>query len=559
MEHDAFPDTVPSRIDVALLLLTLLVTVVAYGPALGGGFIWDDNTYVRDNPTLRSLSGLGQIWLHPSATPQYHPLIFSSFWVEYQLWGANPIGYHVINLLLHLVNVVLVWWVLERLRVPGSLLAAAIFALHPVHVESVAWISERKNVLSVVLALLTTLAWLRFVDRGGGRSYVAVLWLFAATLLAKFVLAPLAVCLLLLGIWRRPQAWRSQILAVLPLLGMAVAIGLVAIWREASHGHPPFDFSFAERVLIAARALVFYVTKLLWPSGLTAIYPKWAVDSRAVHGWLFPMLVFGGLVAVVMSRRRLGAGPLLAVLWFVLLLLPLIGFIDFNPMRYLFVFDHFQYLPSLGLFALVAAGVVAAGGTHAGRLGVVGVCFVLGGLSYRQAAVYRDAETFWLDNIEKNPTSWAGYGHLASTLVSNGRLEQALPYFARAVAINPYYSTAFNHWGIVLDRMGRWDEAVVRYESALQIDDRLFDVHNNLGVTLSRLGRFQEAEDHFAAAVTIKPDYVAAWYHRGIVAAQLGRSAMAAAHWREVLRLRPDHDGARRQLEALSNDVGPTS
>jgi len=538
---------------VAALLLTLVVTSVAYAPALTGGFLWDDNSYVRDNQLLHSVDGLRQIWMQPSATPQYHPLVFTSFWIEQHLWGLTPTGYHVVNLFLHLLNVVLVWRVLERLQVPGSLLAAAIFAIHPVHVESVAWISERKNVLSAALALLTVLPWLRYVDTGSRRSYGCVLILFAAALLAKFVLAPLAVCLFVLAVWRRPTGWRRYAAAVLPLLAMGAAIGSIAVWREASHGHPPFDYRFAERVLIAGRALVFYVSKLAWPVGLTAIYPPWEVDTRLVHGWLFPLFVVAVVAVLVGQRRRLGDGPLVGVLWFLLLLAPLIGFIDFNPMRYLFVFDHFQYVPSIGLTTLAAAVLASALGPSLTRVALVASLALLGALTFRQAGVYRDAETFWRDNVEKNPSSWAGYGHLASSLVAQGRLDEALPHFARAIAINPRHATAYNHWGIVLDRMGQWSEAIERYEAALQIDDQLYDVHNNLGVTLTRLGRLREAEEHFAAAVAIKPDYVAAWFHLGIVAAQMGQPERAAAHWRHVLGLRPDHAGALRQLADLES------
>jgi hypothetical protein len=307
------------------------------------GFVWDDDLRVTENATLRSLDGLRRIWLEVGANKQYYPLVFSSFWVEYQLWGANPVGYHLVNLALHAAASVLFWRVLLALGVPGAWLAAAMFALHPVHVESVAWISERKNLLSGVLYLASALAWLRHAEadeRGeprASRLYAASLALFLCALLAKTVACTLPAALLLTLWWKRGRVAGRDALTLLPFFALGIGLGLVTVWLERSEvgaSGAAWDLSFPERFLIAGRAVWFYLGKLVWPAPLISTIRAGASTpgrpgSTCTHWRRSPSWLRSGCCAAGSAR-----GPLAAWLFFGGTLLPALGFFEVYPMRH---------------------------------------------------------------------------------------------------------------------------------------------------------------------------------------------------------------------------------
>ena len=351
-----------------LLGAAVLIAAVlaAYGPALRGGFVWDDPRYVTENPVLTEPSGLYRIWFDVGATVQYYPLVFTSFWIESRLWGLQPLGYHLVNVLLHAANAVLVWRVLRRLSVPGAWLAAGIFALHPVHVESVAWITERKNVLSGLFYLTALLAYLRFAPPDGEgsargrpwRFYALAVGLFACALLSKTVTCSLPAAIALLLWWRRGRIGRSDALALLPLFAVGAALALTTIWLEkhnvGAQGQA-WELSVVQRCLIAGRALWFYAGKLVWPLPLIFTYPKWQIDAGQWWQYLFPAGAVALPLGLWVLRRRIGKGPLVAALCFAGTLLPALGFVDVYPMRYSYVADHFQYLASIAPIALLVA------------------------------------------------------------------------------------------------------------------------------------------------------------------------------------------------------------
>src|SRR5437870_3711674 len=372
-------------------LALVLLVVATYLPALRAGFIWDDDAYVTANATLRSFDGLRRIWLEPGAVPQYYPLTFTSLWLDYHLWGLHPLGYHLVNVLLHAANAILVWLVGRRLALPGAWFAAAVFAVHPVHVESVAWVTERKNVLSGALYLAAFLAYLRAA--GGARgAYGLALGLFVGALLAKTVTCTLPVVLLLVLWWRNG---RVDVAPLLPFFVLGAAAGFVTAWTEGHHVGATGELwrlSLPDRCLIAGRALWFYAAKLAWPHPLAFIYARWHVDAAVWWQYLFPLAAAATVAALHLARGRIGSGPLVAALCYVATLAPAPGFVNVYPMRYSFVADHFHYLASLPPIALAAAGA-----TRLPRPQVIGagVLLALGTLAWRQALVYRDAETIW--------------------------------------------------------------------------------------------------------------------------------------------------------------------
>ena len=360
-------------------VLLVLLSAIVYWPTLGNRFVWDDDDYVQENGTLSSTAGLNAIWSDPAATPQYYPLVHTSYWIEHAFWGLNPRGYHIDNLLLHAAAALLVWRLLVCLAVPGAWLAAAIFAIHPVEVESVAWITERKNVLSCVFALSSMLAYLRFAPptllaptaprntarRVDGAFYVLAFVLYVAALLSKTVTATVPAVLLVIYWWKQGTfSWREAA-RLLPFFAVGLAFSAVTISLEKTQVGAvgeSWNLSPVERVLIAGRAVWFYAGKLAWPHPLIFFYPRWIIDATVAWQYLFPAAAVGAIIALWLARRRIGRGPLAALLIFMGVLTPALGFFNVYPFQYSFVADHFQYHASIALIALAAALLATANG-----------------------------------------------------------------------------------------------------------------------------------------------------------------------------------------------------
>src|SRR6266436_3039651 len=329
-------------------LLLAALTILVYRPAWNGGFLWDDDAYVTNNDLLTASDGLRRIWFSLDSPSQYFPLVYTTFRIERALWGLNPSGYHWVNLLLHVANALLVWRALARLNVLGAWLAGAVFALHPVQVESVAWITERKNVLMGFFFLLTLLAWVAFVDQRTKRPwlfYVLALILYLLALSAKTTACTLPAALFLI-LWLENQriSWK-RIFQIVPFVVLGLSMGSLAIWWERYHqGTSRAIFTFLnpiERILVASRAVWFYLSKLIWPSKLTFIYPRWDIASTHLldYVWLLAGLI--GCMVIYFLRRDLGRSIEVAAAFFVATLGPVLGFIMLYTFRYTFVADHY--------------------------------------------------------------------------------------------------------------------------------------------------------------------------------------------------------------------------
>ncbi|TMA38899.1 MAG: tetratricopeptide repeat protein [Deltaproteobacteria bacterium] len=534
-------------------LALVLLVVATYLPALRAGFIWDDDAYVTANATLRSFDGLRRIWLEPGAVPQYYPLTFTSLWLDYHLWGLHPLGYHLVNVLLHAANAILVWLVGRRLALPGAWFAAAVFAVHPVQVESVAWVTERKNVLSGALYLAAFLAYLRAAD-GARVAYGLALGLFVGALLAKTVTCTLPAMLLLVLRWKRE---RVDVTRLLPFFALGVASGLVTTWMETHHVGATgelWSLSLLERCLVAGRVLWFYAAKLVWPYPLAFIYARWHVDAAVWWQYLFPLAAAGVVAALYVVRRRFGSGPLVAVLCYAATLAPALGFINVYPMRYSFVADHFQYLAGLPLIALAAA----AGATRLPRPRELGgaVVIALGILAWRQTLVYRDAETVWRDTLAKDPDSSMAHINLGLLLSDSGRGPEAIGHFREALRIDPQDGEAHDDLGNALAAQGKIDEAIAEYGTALGMKGDHALVHNNLGNALATRGRLADAAAHYREAIRERPRYAEPHSNLGNVLAATERLSEATAEYQAALRLDPDYTDAHANLATVLASQG---
>jgi tetratricopeptide (TPR) repeat protein len=538
-----------------LLLVLLLATLAAYQPAWHGGMVWDDEAHVT-RPDLQSVGGLGRIWREVGATQQYYPLVHSAFWIEHALWGDDTFGYHIVNITLHAVTALLLALILQHLAVRGAWVAAVIFALHPVHVESVAWVSELKNVLSGMLMLAAAWCYLRFDERRAARSYGLALLLFVLALLSKTVSAMFPAAMLLVLWWQHGRIlWRRDVLPLVPFFALGVLGALLTIWIErtliGAEG-ADFELSAVERLLVAGRAVWFYLATLLWPRDLVFIYPRWDVRQNAVWQYLFPLALIGTIVALWWLRHR-WRGPLAALLVFIALVAPALGFVNVYPFRYSFVADHFQYHASTAIIALVAATLVGV----AMRLNVkpraatYGAMLAIGAplavLTWQQAHQYRDAEALYRSTLAKNPASWFANNNLGMIYLDQSP-ETALTHFRAAVAAKPDLAEAHNNIGSALERLGRIPEALTSYFEAQRIDPSLAANRKNLCHALQQMDRLDEAIGECEAAVRLAPDNAEARYNLGLILHRLGRTPEAVVHYVEALRLQPDSAPAHNDL-----------
>jgi len=446
----------------ALALAALIAG--AYAPALLGGFIWDDDTWVTGNQLLWEPDGLRRIWFSLDSPSQYFPLTSTLLRLQYALWGLNPLGYHAVNVLLHAGNAILVWLLLRRLEMPGAWLAAAAFALHPVQVESVAWITELKNLLSTAFSLLVVFCWLRFKDGTGParrRAYALSIVMLALALLSKTTAVTLPAVLLLIDWYRARRPLSRQLPLLVPHAVLALAMGLLTIWWERTHQGARgelFDFSLFERLLIAGRALWFYLGKLAWPSPLVFSYPRWQIDVRDPWQYAWPAAALCAAAALWRHRRALGGRPALAGAFFAVSLAPMLGFVSLYTFAFSFVADHYQYLACLGPLALAAGLVSTLRGRPrfraVGTVAAAAVILALGGATWARTHAYRDRETLWRDTLAKNGQSWLAMANLADELFAQGRLAEAKPYYESSLALLPTSVEVLRNLGLIYAREG---------------------------------------------------------------------------------------------------------
>ncbi len=435
---------------IAGVAFLLFATVVVYLPAIQAGFIWDDPEYVLHNQTLRTLDGLRQMWLVPTSLPQWYPLVHTTFWIEYHLVGTEPLLYHIDNVLLHAISCILLWRLLKKLDVPGAYFAACIFAVHPVMVESVAWVTERKNVLSLMFYLLAMRVYLfQFAPTNlaptnqegttpDWRALALAFVFFLAALFSKTVTASFPAAILLILWWKHGRLRLRDVLPLIPFFIVAIVMGGVTGYLEKHHvgasGEitPELRLSIIQRCLIAGRAIWFYLGKLMFPHPLTFIYPRWnSIDAPTLSQWSFPAMVIVATGILLALRTRVGRGPLVAWLLFCGTLFPALGFVNVYPMRYSFVADHFQYHAAIAMIVLVASGLSYVKGRM--RWAISGALVAgLGFLTWNQAHIYKDAETLWRDTLAKNPGSWMVWTNVGNALAAQKRYDDAIPYYDQA-------------------------------------------------------------------------------------------------------------------------------
>jgi tetratricopeptide (TPR) repeat protein len=552
-------------------LVLAAVTIFAYRPAWNGGFLWDDDVYITNNELLTAPDGLRRIWFSLDSPSQYFPLVYTTFRIEHGFWGLNSTGYHWVNLVLHVANALLVWLVLARLKVPGAWLAGAIFALHPVQVESVAWITERKNVLMGFFFLLTLIAWIAFIDDRTKRRwlfYGLALILYLLALSAKTTACTLPAALfLILWLRKKPIGWK-RIFQIIPFLVLGLAMGALAMWWERYHqgtSHAVFTFlNPIERVLVASRAVWFYLSKLVWPSKLTFIYSRWDISPVHIlnYVWLLAGLIL--CMAIYFLRRYGGRSVEVAAAFFIATLSPVLGFIMLYTFRYTFVADHYQYLACIGPIALASAGLINLADTFKNSRTFIlslALCVVafLGTLTWRQAAMYGDIETLWRTTLARNPGCWMAHNNFGIALFERGRLDEAIAHYRTTLQMQPNFWDADYNLGTALLGKGQVEEAIFYCNKAVAMQPSDPDSQVAFANALLQKGRIDDAIVHYQKAVAIRPDYFLARYGLGHALLEKGQLEAAIEHCRAALLIQPGNADCQTILAIALDERGQSA
>ena len=549
----------PATISWPVLLQAAVIIAAGvwiYWPALHGDWLWDDALLVTDNSKLHTYQGLWNIWLSPETD---WPLTWTLLWIEWHLWGNAPLGYHVCSLALHLSSGLLLWRLFGRLGLRFGWLGGLLFVVHPLVVESVAWIAEIKNTLSLPLFLLSCDAWLDAEEKRSTGYARSVLYYLAA-MLAKTSTVMLPSVLLLYCWWKRGRIARQEITRMFPYAAIAMVLGLITVYFQ-THGQDKNLFvyeGFFTHLIGAGTALFFYLGKFILPVHLLPIYPRWTLDPPS----LLEMLTLPALTALLFAfwtqRRSWGRPALFGFGFFLLNVLPVLGLVTMRYMSVSWVADHLAYLPMIGLIGLVIAGVGQLHDRVPSSLqlcGIAGVSMMMTWLtwqSHNYASLFINEETLWTYTLQYNSQAWPAYNNLGVAEARTGRVPEAMEQFEQALRINPNDAEAHNNLGNALMQTGRTREAMEQFETAVKINPDMVEFHNDLGYALCQSGRVQEAIEQYEQALRIEPDYADGHYNLGIALVQAGRLPEAIEQYEQALKFRPDYADAYINLgEAL--------
>ena len=547
-----------------LALILLVVTCLAYIPALRGGFVWDDAELITNNPMVRSENGLSGFWFTTEAI-DYYPLTSTVFWLEWRLWAGHPFGFHLVNVLLHAANAVLVWLILRRLRIPGAWLAGLLFAIHPVNAESVAWISEQKNTLSMLFFATAILLYLKFDAEKRWGLYILALAAFLLALLAKTAVVMLPVVLLGCVWWLHRRVQWKDLVRTLPFFGLSLILGLVTIWFQfhramGEQGGRTDDL--LSRLAGAGWLPWFYLFKTIWPFQLSAIYPKWNIGAAGWLAYLPGLVLVGSFSLFWWKRKTWGRGLLFGLGYFIVMLIPVSGFLNQGFYEVSFVADHFQYFAIIGAIALITAAATTLFlrmNQLIRRIGMsvaLAVGLIFGTATWVRSAVFAQNRILWEDTLAKNPKAWLAHHNLGTELSKIGELHQAVEQYEESLRINPDYPQAHSNLGVVLSQLGRTEEAIGHYRQALRLSPHFADAHLNLGTALGSMGKTREAMAEFTEALHLNPNSAEAHNNLGLTLFRGGNAPEAISHFEQALRIEPNYLDARLNWGAALGGQG---
>ena len=539
----------------------IVAALVIYWPALHGNWLWDDHADITENPVTRSASGLWSIWFEPGTQLDYYPVKASVQWAQWRLWGNDTLGYHVTNLVLHIVSALLVWRLFHKLGLKLAWLGGLIFAVHPALVESVAWIAELKNTLSMPFFLLAATFYLDFDKQRRPRDFMVAVGFFLLAMLGKTTMVMFPEVLLLYAWWKRGRVVLNDLKMAAPFFLISLVLGWVTlrcgVWYGQLHpnGYPTPDLGgVLSRLALIGSSLTFYLGKAVWPFGLLPIYPQWPVNPPSLLQYL-PWPILGGLFFWFWTKRQSwGRHVLFGTGFFLVMLLPFCGVVSASYMSFTWVMDHFLYIPILGLVGLAIAGLeqAARGAPKPDRYGGIGLLAVFLAAMLAESRAYAEKfvgqEALWTYTLAHNPTAWLAHNNLGNALLQKGRLDEAIEQYQETLKIKPGLAEIHANLGSALALNGHLDEAIAQFKKALENNSKFADGHCNLGNALFEKGRLDEAITQFQEALEINPNFANAHDNLGRVFLQKGRIHEAIVQFQEALRLNPNYADAQYNL-----------
>jgi len=553
------------------LLLHAAIIVLAclwiYSPAYHGDWLWDDDQLLTANPVVQSssLAGLSKLWFNPDGA-DFFPLSYTALWAQWPFFKNQPTGYHVTTIVLHVIGSLLLWALLDRMRVPGAWLSSLIFAIHPVAVESVAWVSETKNTLSLPLFLLSCLCWVSQDDeRASGRRawlYGLSILFFLLAMLAKTSMVGLPVLLLLHAWWKRGAVTLQDVIRAAPFFLISFVLGIITI--QYQHGRAIgaekiLVGGVASRIATAGMAVLFYLKQIVWPVPLLPIYPRWEVDPP--KAWQFlAWPVIAAAAAWLWANRGTADRPgwgrhaLFGLGFFLLMVLPVLGFVTISYMRITWVADHFIYLPMIGVIALIGAAATRwyeRSTSSAQPLILAGGAIVLatcGLLSFRYANAWASEDALWTHTLKINNNAWQAHNRLGAKKFSRGDIEGGYYHFTQSTKLRPDLGETHNNLGSALSAKGRLNEAIKEFTEACRLTPHVPAMHVNLANSLFQAGRFAEASEKFLTLLEKEPKNPALLNNYAVTLYKLGNKEAAVLYFRKALELNPNLKDAREGL-----------
>lgn len=568
-------------LEVAVLLLAVLwIYAPVCNPSAPAEWLWDDDTLLTANETVQTTrpDALAALWFAPEGV-DYFPLTYTALWLQWPLFETWSTGYHVTSVALHALSVLLLWRLLAALRAPGAWLAAAAFAVHPVCVESVAWVAELKNTLSLPPFLLAAWHVVRFDDLGpdGERAWShyarGIVW-FLLAMFAKTSMVAFPVLMLAFAWWRRGRVTVRDVIHAAPFFLVSIVLGLVTVhyqWNNAIAGEALPVGGVASRIAVAGMSLVHGLRTIVWPVNLLPIYERWAIDPPPPAMFLaWPVL--GGFAWWCWSNRSTwGRHALFALAFFGLMVAPVLGFVDIAYMRITWAADHFIYLPMIGPLAALAAAVASClmrCTERVRRVGIVAVAAVLAAwacLSFRYAGVWVNEDLLWEYTLRHNDGAWQAHNRLGARKYDRRQVDDtatsrgALHHFTRATALRPDLGETHNNLGMALAIKGRVDEAIAEFQAAVAANPDSMILRGNLANTLVGARRFAEAQEIYAQLQERYPDDATLIHNEGICLIQLGHRDEALARFRRALEINPTLEDAQRALAIALGEQPPSA
>ncbi|MDP8298793.1 MAG: tetratricopeptide repeat protein [Candidatus Tantalella remota] len=556
------------------IIIIVILCGVIYGPSLQNGFIWDDDDYVYENELVQDSGGLKDIWF-ARKTVQYYPVVFTSFWIEHKVWGLNPFGYHLVNLLLHIANALLLFALVGKLYPRAAFVVALIFAVHPIQVETVAWITERKNLLSLFFFLMTLLSYFKYLGRRKAGQYCLTLALFVCALLSKSVSVCFVAVPILYQWWKEGKVTLREVKISVPFL----AAGALSAWNTAYieyHGvgarGAEWSFSLLEKAVLAGRTMCFYIYKLCVPGDFLFFYPRWEINATQWWQWIPLLTLLAAAVILYGARKRIGRGAIALFVFYGISIFPAAGIINVFPMKYSFVADHFSYISVPTLLLLIAGAAMYGFDNILSRTSVVLrkpvirktayvaiLTVITGSLALKSFGVtgnYRDQFTLWTDLIERNPSSQAAHVNLGRIYEQKNEYEKAAQLYRRAVQLLPDDFVAYYNLGNAYRGLGEDRKAILAYTKAIEIYPNKADMYNNLGNAYKEVGDIKMAIAQFEKAISVDPGHPWAYNNLGVLYGQLGDTEKARAYYGKAVSVDPGYADAYFNLSVQSYRAG---